>query len=580
MGNGALDFEPPYYNAAHKELLGWLTPTSVTSTGVYNLSPFELSTNSFPLALKLSPVGSSESFYMEYRQPLGFDAGGFSGYSGPYPHGYDGILIHMPLAGSFTQILNMNPLSYNSALGPTTPALTPGSQYVDYASRFSVTTTNANSTSLQLRILEPPLNSPTLMIVSPADGATVSGSTSVAVDALDRTGVTKVEVYLDGVLVGTEASAPYQLILDTTQKASGVHTLTAEAYNAAGSTYSQQISVQISNPSVTITAPEDQTVVTSGGNISLIASASADSSPINKVEFFQNGTLTGPGILTGSTYTLSWTNVAAGTYAVTAKVTCSDAATATSSVVNVTVKPPPQLNTGGSINAASFVPGLALTPGSLVAIYGSNLGVGLISATAIPLPMTLGGATVTFNGISAPLLFVSSGQINAQVPWNLSAGTASLVVNSYGSAALTQTVQIGPFSPGIFTLNYGTGQTIAINLDGTVAAAAGSVAGLTTHPAAVGDTVVILATGLGAVTPTVADGSDSSDTLRTTVTTPVVLIGGVAAAVGFSGLSPDFVGVNQLNVTVPAGVASGNAVPLQIKVGGITTSALATLAIR
>jgi uncharacterized protein (TIGR03437 family) len=60
----------------------------------------------------------------------------------------------------------------------------------------------------------------------------------------------------------------------------------------------------------------------------------------------------------------------------------------------------------------------------------------------------------------------------------------------------------------------------------------------------------------------------------------VVLIGGIPANVPFSGLSPSFVGVNQLNVTIPTGVTAGDAVPLQIRIGGITTSAQATLAIR
>jgi len=61
---------------------------------------------------------------------------------------------------------------------------------------------------------------------------------------------------------------------------------------------------------------------------------------------------------------------------------------------------------------------------------------------------------------------------------------------------------------------------------------------------------------------------------------PTVLIGGREALLGFSGLSPEFVGIYQINAEVPASVATGNAVPLQIRVGGITTSDTVTIAVR
>ena len=562
-----------HYNAAFKDLLGWLSPQIISATGVYNLAPLEKLSASYPLALKIAPLLGNDTFYIEYRQPIGFDSGF------PYPQAYTGALFN--LDGNPTELLNMNPNSGVLSIGATQAALAVGSQYVDYANRFSVTTLSANPASLELRILVPPLTSPTLLIVSPANGASLSGSTQVVVDALDRTGVTKVELYVDGALIGNQVLAPYQFALDTTQQTSGAHNLTATAYNASGATFSQTISVQISNPAVAITSPVDQTVIPAGGSVDLNASATHDpSSTVSKVEFFQNGVLLGAGVLSGGTYTYHWSGVAAETYAVTAKVTGSDATTATSAAVHVIAKLPPQLTSGGTINAASSIPGQAVTPGSLVAIYGSSLAASLTSASAVPLPMALAGVSVTFDGIQAPLTFVSDGQINAQVPWNAAAGTATLVVNSFGVNTATQNVQIAPFSPGIFTLNYGTGQSIAINLDSTLAAPVGSVAGLTTHPATAGDTIIILATGLGAVTPSIASGSDSSDTLRRTNTMPVVLVGGIPALVQFSGLSPSFVGVNQLNVTIPTSVAASDAVPLQIRVGGITTSAQATLAIR
>jgi uncharacterized protein (TIGR03437 family) len=189
---------------------------------------------------------------------------------------------------------------------------------------------------------------------------------------------------------------------------------------------------------------------------------------------------------------------------------------------------------------------------------------------------------VTFNGVPAPLLFVSGGQINAQLPWNvLSSGTtgsANVVVTRNNQASAPQTLQVGPFSPGIFAIN---NIAVAINPDGSIAAPAGAIPGINTHPAKIGDPggLVILCTGLGAVNPPAVNGAASLDALRTATTTPTVMIGNTAAQVVFAGLSPQFVGVNQINVAIPAGTPTGNAVPIQISLGGVTTSASITIAV-
>ena len=91
--------------------------------------------------------------------------------------------------------------------------------------------------------------------------------------------------------------------------------------------------------------------------------------------------------------------------------------------------------------------------------------------------------------------------------------------------------------------------------------------------------LVILCTGLGAVDSTPANGAASLDKLRTATTTPTVLIGGKAATVFFAGLSPQFVGVNQINVSIPAGTPTGDKISLQISLGGVTTSADITMAV-
>ena len=240
----------------------------------------------------------------------------------------------------------------------------------------------------------------------------------------------------------------------------------------------------------------------------------------------------------------------------------------------------PAVSSGGVSNAAN---GLGtVTPGSLVSIYGSELAGGLAQADTIPLATSMSDVSVTFNGVPAPLLFVSGGQINAQLPWNVlssgTVGTASVVVTRNNQASAPQSLQVGPFSPGIFAIG---NIAVAINSDGSIAAPAGAIPGIATKPAKIGDPggLVILCTGLGAVDPPAVDGADSLDTLRTATTTPTVLIGGKAATVVFAGMSPQFVGVNQINLAVPPGTPTGDAVSLQLSQGGVLTTATVTIAV-
>lgn len=239
-----------------------------------------------------------------------------------------------------------------------------------------------------------------------------------------------------------------------------------------------------------------------------------------------------------------------------------------------------QVTPNGVSNAAN---GLStVSPGSLVSIYGTNLASGLAQADSIPLSTTLGNVSVTFNGVAAPLLFVSTGQINAQLPWNVlssgTTGTASVVVTKDKQPYPAQTVQVGPFSPGIFAVG---NIAVAINPDGSIAAPAGAIPGISTKPAKIGDTggLVILCTGLGAVDPPGVTGAASLDKLRTATTQPTVMVGGKSVPVLFAGMSPQFVGVNQINVSLPAGTPTGNAVSLQLALGGTTTSASITIAV-
>lgn len=243
----------------------------------------------------------------------------------------------------------------------------------------------------------------------------------------------------------------------------------------------------------------------------------------------------------------------------------------------------PVIVQGGVLNGASFSKTDAgVAPGSLVSIFGTDLAPQVAQNDTTPLSTQLANVSVTFNGIIAGLDFVAGGQINAQVPWDVlppgvTQGQASVVVTRNGVPSNPVAVNIVPTAPGIFAVN--AIWAIAINPDGSLAAPDGAIPGFPTRPAHPGDPLIILATGLGAVTPAVANGADSLDTLRTTNALPTVLVGGITSPLGFSGLSPQFPGVNQLNISVPNASPTGT-VPLQIQMGTFTSTDQVKIAVQ
>lgn len=246
----------------------------------------------------------------------------------------------------------------------------------------------------------------------------------------------------------------------------------------------------------------------------------------------------------------------------------------------------PVVAAGGVLNAASNAKNVAVAAGSLVSIYGTALASQLALASTIPLSTSLGNVSVTFNNIPAPLLFVSGApqQINAQVPWELAGNSsAQIVVTNAGVASAPVSVPLTTAAPGIFSVGSGVGQAIAYgNSTGIIAAAPGAIPGLTTAPAKIADpqTLAILATGLGPVDPPVQTGNDVTDgQLHQCATMPTVTVGGVPAQVVFAGMTPQFVGVYQVNIVIQPGTPTGNAVPLQISMNGIQTTNQITIAV-
>ena len=279
------------------------------------------------------------------------------------------------------------------------------------------------------------------------------------------------------------------------------------------------------------------------------------------------------------TITLNPSQLRAGAYDDSIQVSSPSALNQAYVAVHLRVMAPPATNVPQItevVNGASFAKGQAVTPGSLVTLRGVSLAATPLIASTVPLPFALGNTTVTFNGFAAPLLYVSGTQINAQLPWDVLAvgsasGTIEAVVRAGGQTSTPFLVYVAPYSPGIF-IDFASNRAIAQNSDGSLVAPAGAYPTSPSKPADVGSVISILCTGLGAVDVGVKNGLGAgASPLRRTLTAPVVLIGGIPAQATFSGLQSQFVGVNQVNAIVPAGVPAGD-VSLQLQVGGITTT--------
>jgi minor extracellular serine protease Vpr len=232
----------------------------------------------------------------------------------------------------------------------------------------------------------------------------------------------------------------------------------------------------------------------------------------------------------------------------------------------------PTISAGGVVNDANFAAPIA--PGSYVAIFGSNLSQFTDSTAFTTLPLSLDNLTVSFDVPSAKLslpgrlVFISPGQINVQVPWELQGQTSAQVKVTIDELIFGNVVTV-PVSDATASF-FETSKGIAAARDN----ASGAVV-TTTAPIKRGGIVQLYMNGLGPVTNQPNSGEPASGDpakLATTKATPTVTIGGQAAQVFFSGLAPGFPGLYQVNITVPSGVATGSQ-PISLSIGGQTTTA-------
>jgi uncharacterized protein (TIGR03437 family) len=220
----------------------------------------------------------------------------------------------------------------------------------------------------------------------------------------------------------------------------------------------------------------------------------------------------------------------------------------------------PTIGAGGVVNAANYG---ALSPGSLASIFGTNLASSPAGATA-PLPTTLGGASVFVNGKAAPLIYVGPLQINFQVPWETPVGNATVMVTASGVNSNTVTVPVLAVAPALFFVSGNPSdrqnQAAIQNSDYTLNSPS--------NPALAGTPIIAYLTGTGPVNPAASTGVPAPlDSLSYLTSSYNALLWPNPAAIAFAGLAPGFVGLTQMNVSIPPGLATGT-YPLTLTVNG------------
>jgi len=192
-------------------------------------------------------------------------------------------------------------------------------------------------------------------------------------------------------------------------------------------------------------------------------------------------------------------------------------------------------------NAGSYQTG-AVSPGEIISIFGSGFD---------------SSATVSFDGTAAPILYRGPNQINLVTPYEIAGKTSTnMTVTVDGVATTPEALAVAAASPGIF---------VVVNHDYRVNSAS--------NPAAQNSVLILYATGGGQTDPPGVDGQIATTVLPKPLLAVSVSVGGKNANVQYAGAAPNFIaGAMQINLRLPAGIASGSAVPLILNIGGFSTT--------
>jgi len=219
--------------------------------------------------------------------------------------------------------------------------------------------------------------------------------------------------------------------------------------------------------------------------------------------------------------------------------------------VGPNVNNPPVLAKGGILNNFNPVVGAALAPNTRAQIFGSNLAVATASPDVVPLLTEFSGTSVMIGAFQAPLFFVSSNQLVVQVPPELTANQQrAAVIIANGQLSVPDLLDLVPVAPGLATLP-----------DGSIMAqrAADFSPVNSARPAKPGETVIVYLTGMGSTTPAVKSGTPApgAEPLARVDTEAKVMVDGAQAEIGYAGLTPNQIGLYQINFVVPPNAKAG-----------------------
>ena len=233
----------------------------------------------------------------------------------------------------------------------------------------------------------------------------------------------------------------------------------------------------------------------------------------------------------------------------------------------------PNVTISAAANAANY-DASAIAPGEIIAITGTSIGpaVGVLAGPSDGVfPTQLAETRVLISGKPAPILYASGRQVNAIVPWGVTAATAEIVVEYQGVQSRALTLPVASSAPGLFSVNdSGLGQAKALNQDLSLNSAA--------NPVDPGSIIVLYGTGTGRTVPPSVDGGIA---VVARPELPVnATIGGQRVDVLYAGAAPGLVaGVLQLNLRLPEAIAAGNQ-PVVVRIGERTSQTGLTIAVR
>ena len=278
-------------------------------------------------------------------------------------------------------------------------------------------------------------------------------------------------------------------------------------------------------------------------NGSVVANFSNGDAPLMLKGDGQNGT-----------YSASWQPVnSTSQMVVTLRATSGSLTPATMQLTGtIATNTAPVLFANGTVDPFYRVGGGALAPGTIVEIYGKGLASSTASPGSLPLPPTFNGTFVTVGGLQAPLDYLSSGQLDAVIPFELTPNQQySILVSANNAFTLPDLLDIVTVQPGV-----------ASYADGHILAQHGADYSLVdaNHPAKPGEVLIIYLLGLGPTNPSVPSGQAAPATPPLAqVTNPVTMtVANQPAQVVFAGLTPGLAGLYQIDFIVPTTAPSGD----------------------